>query len=82
MDSVWDFQFFKNLARLRVDPPQVALAVLQCRVPKLSVHPGDPGHETVGFDGAKYPPRVRIDLVDLPLPVLAHPQRPFGPREP
>src|SRR3546814_17772304 len=27
-------------------------------------------------------PRLRIDLMDLAIPVLPHPERPFGPGEP
>src|SRR5207237_6775581 len=45
-----------------------------------SVDPGDPGDEAVGLDGAKNRPCLGIDLMDLP--VLPHPERPFGPREP
>jgi hypothetical protein len=50
-------------------------------MPELSVDPGDPGDEAVGLNGAKYRPCLGIDLMDLPVPILPHPERPFGPRE-
>ena len=49
---------------------------------QLSVDPGDAGDEALGLDGAKYHPCLGIDLIDLPVPILPHPERPFGPREP
>ena len=36
----------------------------------------------VGLDRAKNRPCLGIDLMDLPVPILPHPERPFGPREP
>jgi len=51
-------------------------------MPELTVDPGDPGDEAVGLYGAKYRSRPGIDLVDLPVPMLPDPQRPFGPGEP
>ena len=50
-------------------------------MPEFAVDPGDTGDEAVGFDGAKKRPGLGIDLMDLPLPILSHPQRPFGPSE-
>src|ERR1700686_83197 len=50
-------------------------------MPKLSIDPSDPGDEAVGFDGAKNPPCLRIDLMDLPVSILPDPKRTFGPRE-
>src|SRR5262249_28958779 len=50
--------------------------------PELSVDPGDPGDEAVGLDGAKNRPCLGIDLMDFPVLILPHPERPFGPREP
>jgi hypothetical protein len=51
-------------------------------VPELAIDPGDPGDDAVGLDGAKYRPCLGIDLMDLPAPMLPHPERPLGPREP
>src|SRR6202043_3910907 len=44
--------------------------------------PGNPGDEAVRLDGAKSRPGLGIDLMDLPVAILPHPERPFGPREP
>src|SRR4029077_11916384 len=46
------------------------------------VDPGDPGNKTRGLDGTKNRPGLRIDLIDLPLLIMSHPERPFGPGEP
>ncbi len=35
----------------------------------------------VGLDGAKNRSCLGIDLIDLPVPILPYPERPFGPRE-
>ena len=51
-------------------------------MPQLSVDPRDPGDKAVGFDRAKNRPRVGVHLVDLSIPILPDPKRPFGPREP
>jgi hypothetical protein len=51
-------------------------------VPELSVDSGGPGDETVGLDGAKNRPCLGIDLTDLPVFLLPHPERSFGPCEP
>src|SRR5205807_10163020 len=51
-------------------------------MPQLAVDPGHSGNEAVGLDGAKDSPGLRIDLMDLPLPILSYPGRPLGPREP
>ena len=72
----------QNLARSRIDAPHFALVAFPGGVPELSVDPGDPGDEAVGLDGAKNRPGVGIDLMDLPVPILPDPERPFGPREP
>jgi hypothetical protein len=50
-------------------------------MPELAVGPRDPGDEAVGFDGAKNRPCFGIDLMDLAVPVLSHPQCAFGPGE-
>ncbi len=61
---------------------QLAGVIFPGAVPELAVNPGDTGNEAVGFYCAKNRPRFRIDLMDLPAPVLPHPERPFGPCEP
>src|SRR2546430_6901007 len=50
-------------------------------MPQLAVDPGDPGDDAVALDGAENRPCLGIDLMDLPAPMLPHPERPFGPRE-
>src|SRR6266513_5467031 len=70
-----------DLSRSRIDSPQIALVTFPGAVPELAVDPGDPGDDAVGFDGAKNRPCLGIDLMDLPAPMLPHPERPFGPRE-
>ena len=72
----------QDLSRSRIDSPQIAFVTLPGAVPEVSVNPGDPGDETAGLDSAKNCPRLGIDLMDLPLLMLPHPERPFGPREP
>jgi hypothetical protein len=71
----------QNFSGLRIDSPQVALATVPGGVPEVSVDPGNSGDEAVGLDGAKNRPSVGIDLIDLSLAILAHPERPFGPSE-
>jgi hypothetical protein len=71
----------QHLSGPRVDSPQIALIAFPGAVPEISVDPGDPGDEAIGFDGAKNRPGVRIDLMDLPVSLLPHPERPFGPRQ-
>src|SRR5437660_72266 len=73
---------FQDLPRSRIDSPQIALATFPGGMPELSVDPGDPGDEALGFDRAKNRPCLGIDLMDLPVPILPHPERPFRPREP
>src|SRR3989440_10691995 len=73
---------FQDLPRSRIDSPQIALVTFPGGVPELSVDPGDPGDEAVGLDGAKNRPCLGIDLMALPVPILPHPERPFGPRGP
>src|SRR5262245_52849357 len=72
----------QNLSRSRIDSPQIALVTFPGAVPQLSVDPGDPGDEAIGLNRAKNRPCLGIDLIDLPVPVLPHPECPFGPREP
>src|SRR5258707_1617291 len=75
-------ELLQDLSRPRIDSPQIALVAFPGAVPELSVDPGDAGDEAVGFDRAENRSRFRIDLMDLPVPILAHPERPLGPREP
>src|SRR5882724_136802 len=72
----------QDLSGSRIDSPQIALVTFPGAVPQLSVDPGDPSDEAVGLDRAKNRPGLGIDLMDLPVPILSHPERPFGPREP
>ncbi len=51
-------------------------------MPELAVDPGDSCDEAVGFDGAQDRAGIGIDLEDLPVPVHAHPECSFSPREP
>src|SRR4029453_14988922 len=81
-DSRRHLEPLEDLSRSRIDSPQIALVTLPGAVPELSVDPGDPGDEAVGLDRAKYRPCLRIDLMELPAPILSHPQRSFGPCEP
>ncbi len=62
--------------------PQVTLIRFRGGVPKVSIHPGNPSHKTIGLDGAKNRTTFRINLVDLPAPVISHPKRSLGPRQP
>src|SRR5262249_49318151 len=71
----------QDLSRSRIDPPQIALVTFPGRVPELPVDPGDPGDEAIGLDRAEYRAGLGVDLMDLPIPILPHPERPFGPRE-
>src|SRR5262245_23733726 len=72
----------QNLSRSRIDSPHIALVTFPGAVPELAVDPGDPGDEAVGLDSTKNRACLGIDLMDLPVPLLPHPERPFGPREP
>src|SRR5437867_1107210 len=69
----------QDLSRSGIDSPQLALVAFPGGVPELSVDPGDSGDEAVGLDRAKDRPSSGIDLMDLPVPILTHPERPFGP---
>jgi len=71
----------EDLSGSGIDTPQIALVTFQGGMPELSVDPGYPGNEAVGLDGAKYRSGFRIDLMNLPVPILSHPERSFGPGE-
>ena len=75
-------ELLEDLSGLRIDSPKIALVTFPGAVPELSVDPGDSGDEAVGLDGAENRPCCGIDLMDLPVPILPDPERPFGPREP
>src|SRR5207248_3817011 len=70
-----------HVSRSRIDSPQIALVTFPSGVPELAVDPSDSGDEAVRLDGAKNRPRLGIDLMDLPVPILPHPERAFGPCE-
>ncbi len=72
----------QDLSGPGIESPQIALVTFPGTVPELSVDPCDPGDEAVGLDRAKNRPCLGIDLMDLPLPILPDPERPFGPCEP
>src|SRR6185312_16080739 len=73
---------FQDISRPRVDAPELALVALPGAVPEFAFHPGNPGDEAVGLDGAQDRPGLGIDLMDLALPILSDPKRPFGPGKP
>ena len=66
---------------MRIDTPQIAFVAFQSGVPELAIDPGDSRDKAVGLDGAKNRAGVGIDLMDLPIPILPHPERAFGPGE-
>src|SRR5215207_10465830 len=72
----------EDLARLRIDSPDIAVVTFPGAVPELSVDPCDAGDETVGLDGAKDLACLGIDLMDLPASIVPHPERALGPRKP
>ena len=47
----------------------------------MSVDPRDAGDESVGLNRTKNRPCLRINLMDLPASILAHPECAFGPGE-
>src|SRR5206468_42065 len=80
-DARRHLELLQNFARSRINAPHIALVTVPGAVPELSVDPGDAGDEAIGCDRAKNRPSLGIDLMDLPLPILSDPERPFGPRE-
>src|SRR5205809_1920973 len=72
----------QDLSRSRIDSPQIALVTFPGAVPELAIDPGDAGDEAVGLDRAKDRPCLGIDLINLPVAILSHPERPLRPREP
>jgi hypothetical protein len=71
----------QDLSGPRIDSPQIAVVTFPGAVPEFAVHPGDPGDKTVRLDGAENRPGLGINLMDLAVPILPHPEHPFGPRE-
>jgi hypothetical protein len=51
-------------------------------MPKLAVDPGDPCDHAVALDGPENCSCVGIDLINLPVAILPHPECPFSPRKP
>ena len=72
----------QHLTRPSIDSPQLALVTFPGGVPELSVNPGNAGHEPVRLDGAENRAGIGVDLVNLPIPILTDPERPFRPRQP
>src|SRR5262249_23274389 len=72
----------EHLAGLRIDAPDIGVGPLPGGMPQLTVHPGDAGDEAVRLEGAQDSAGLRVDLVDLPLPVRPHPERPPRPGQP
>src|SRR5258708_38679941 len=72
----------QDLTRVRIDAPQVAVVAFESGVPELAIDPGDSCNEAVGFDSGKNRTGAGVDLMDLPVPILPHPECPFGPRKP
>src|SRR5229473_1069440 len=72
----------QDLSGSRIDSPHIALVTFPGAVPELAVDPGHAGDEALGLDGAQNGAGLGIDLMDLALAILPHPERPFGPGEP
>src|SRR6185312_8148426 len=71
----------QHFSGLRIDAPQIALVAFPGAVALLAIDAGDAGDDAVGLDGAQHLAGLRVDLVNLPLPMVAHPERTFGPGE-
>jgi hypothetical protein len=80
-DTGRHIELLQDLTRPRIYSPQIAFVTFPSAVPKLSIDPGDPGDEAAALDGAKNRPGLGINLMDLAVPILPHPQRAFGPGE-
>src|SRR3546814_9743948 len=70
---------FEDLAAVGVDAAQFTFVTFPGAVPEVAIDPAHAGDETVRFDRAQDLAAVRIDLMNLALAVLAHPQRTLGP---
>ena len=62
-----------------IDAADVALVAFPGAVPQLAVDPRHAGDKPIGFDGAQNGAGLGIDLVNLAITVLPHPQTAFGP---
>src|SRR4026207_1004071 len=51
-------------------------------MPHLTVDPGHAGDEAIGFDAALDGAGSGVDLVDLAVAIIPHPQTAFGPGHP
>src|SRR5207244_11153834 len=74
-------QALEHSAALWVDSADVALVAFPGAVPQLAVDPGHAGDKAVGLDGAQNGAGLGIEVVDLAIAVLAHPQAALGPSE-
>src|SRR5918992_3191205 len=74
-------EFLQHFSRSRIDSSQFALVTFPGGMPELAVDPRNTGDEAVGLDGAKNRPCFGIDVMDLAVSILPHPERPFRPRE-
>src|SRR5262249_53956754 len=63
------------------DPSHVAFFTFPGAMPELALDPGHPGDEAVRLDRAQDLAGVGIDLVDLAVAILSHPQGSLGPGE-
>src|ERR1700675_3295793 len=59
----------QNLARFGIDPPHIGVVAFPGAVPEFAIDPADAGDEAVGLDGAQDRAGLRIDLMDLALPM-------------
>src|SRR4029079_3301490 len=64
----------QDFARTRIDAGQIALVAFPGAVPELAVDPADPGDKALGLDGTKDRPGLRIDLMNLAVAILRHPE--------
>jgi len=78
-DTGRHIELIENLTGPGIDAPQIAFVTFQSAVPKLPIDPRDSGNEAVGLDGAKNRAGLGIDLMNPAVPILADPQRAFGP---
>src|SRR5207237_320708 len=51
--SGWHIEPLEQLSRLGIDASHIALITIPGAMPELAIHPGDPGDEAVGLDGAQ-----------------------------
>src|SRR5262245_57463756 len=73
-DASRHLQPLEHRTTVRVDAADLAFVGLPRRMPELAIDPGNTGDEAVRLDGAPDGARLGVDLVDLALAVLPHPQ--------